>query len=68
MKQLFGGVLIAGGIAGSAFAAWQLLTGGFMDAHPMSGARAFAGVIMFGLVCVSAGLLLILSTMKRFQR
>ena len=58
MRRLSGGLLIAVGIAGSASAVWSLIASGYMDEHPLFGARAFAGLIVLGLVCVLFGVAL----------
>ncbi len=66
MKRLCGGVLIAIGLAGALAAIWQLFASGDMARNPLWGARSLAGLVTSGLVCAMAGLVLWLSTLKRF--
>jgi hypothetical protein len=64
MRKAFGGLLIAVGILGSPAGAWALFASRYVDEHPLSGGRAFAGFIFAGLVCVFYGVVLCLEPRK----
>ena len=58
MRRLFGALLIVVGVVGPTAAVWWLFASGYMEARPLFGARAFAGPIMVGVMCVLFGVAL----------
>jgi hypothetical protein len=56
MKRLCGASLIAVGLVGPTLAVWWMFTSGYMEANAaLAGPKAFAGVIVSGLICIIVG-------------